>query len=179
MQWPNVEGNTEGGRNKKAILTDLAPPATEQEIPTLRNALNGSTIEVLEAWYKWHNGSLSQNTWLLPLGHPLTIKEALEDRKMIQAIPFVDKLRKNSLKILDDGAGDGFFLDVTAKNPTVFYAMLEDPTPRHYGTLVEFINFIAQGFEEGALSVEEKGDLKWDKAKYKALEKEHFKKIDK
>jgi len=96
---------------------------------------------------------------------------------MMQGVPFVDKLRKVSVKIMDDGAGDGFFLDVTKTNPPVFYHMLEDPTPQYYGNMAEFIEFIALGFEDGTLFVNEAGEFKYDEAKYRAAEQAHFKKV--
>jgi|ERR1043166_6519959 hypothetical protein len=161
------------------IYTNLSPPATENEIATLRAALNGNTVEALETWYRWHNGTTGQLTDLLPLGHPLSIAEALEDRRMMQSVPFVDQLRKNAIKLMDDGAGDGFFLDVTSTNPTVFYHMLEDPFPRSYGTMTEFIDFIASGFEQGVLFVDKAGNFAYDDARYKSLEEAHFGKIKK
>jgi hypothetical protein len=163
--------------NAAVIHTNLAPPATEADIAVLRAALNGATNFVLEAWFGWHNGALNLGTSLLPLGLPQSIAEALEDRKLIQSIPFIDKLRKRSLKILEDIAGDGFFVDVTSLKPRVFYHMLEDGTPRYYGTLTEFVNFIATGFESGVLSVDAKGQFNYDNQKYQVFEQEHFRAI--
>jgi len=160
-----------------AIQTNLAPPASPTEIAKLRAALGGNKIDALEAWFCWHNGTAGTRTDLLPLGYPLTIAESLDDRKLIQKIPFVDKLRKSAIKIMDDGAGDGFFLDVTSASPTVFYHMLEDPTPQYYGSLHEFVDYIAGAFENGALFVDAAGRLKHDETKYQAWEKEHFKKL--
>jgi len=171
---------------KAAVIhTNLASPATAAEITVLRSALSGSaniaggTNYVLEAWFGWHNGARVRGTSLLPLGEPLSIAEALEDRKMIQSIPFIDKLRKRSLKILEDGAGDGFFVDVTAARPRVFYHMLEDGTPQYYGTLAEFVDFIATGFERGVLFVDANGKFGYDDKQYQALEQAHFKAIGK
>jgi hypothetical protein len=162
-----------------SLHTNLAPPATVAEIAALRSALNGSTNFVLEAWFGWHNGARVRGTSLLPLGSPISIAEALEDRKLIQRIPLVDKLRKRSLKILDDGAGDGFFVDVTSAQPQVFYHMLEDGTPLYYGTLAEFVNFIATGFERGVLFVDANGKFGYDEKQYQALEQAHFKALGK
>lgn len=162
-----------------AIHTNLAPSATDADIAALRASLNGNTNAVLEAWFRWHNGATNRSASLLPLGHPLSITETLEERKMMQRIPFVDKLRKSAVKILDDGAGDGFFVDVTTAQPAVFYHMLEDPTPRSYGTMTEFVNFIAAGFENGVLYISAAGDFAYDEKKYEALEAEHFKAIQK
>lgn len=160
-----------------SIHTNLAPPASDTEIGKLRAALSGNKIEVLEAWYKWHDGISAAHPNLLPLGYPFSIAESLEDRRMMQSIPFVDKLRKAAIKIMDDGSGDGFFIDVTRTNPLVFYHMLEDPTPRYYGSMSEFVDFIASGFESDAVFVNEAGEFKWDDKKYQALEEAQFKKI--
>lgn len=165
---------------KATVLhTNLTPPATVAEIAVLRAALNGTTNLVLEAWFGWCNGTTNQSADLLPLGRPLSIAEALEDRKLIQSIPLVDKLRRQSLKIMDDGAGDGFFVDVTSSRPRVFYHMLEDGTPQYYGTMPEFVNFIATGFETGVLFVNTKGEFAYDHAQYEALEQKHFQAIGK
>lgn len=160
-----------------SLQTNLAPPASDADIATLRRALNSSTNAVLEAWFRWHNGETKRNFGLLPLGSPLSIAESLEDRKGLQGIPFVDKLRKNSVKILDDGAGDGFFVDPTAQQPMVFYHMLEDPTPRYFGTMPQFLDFIAKGFEIGVLSAKPSGELSYDLKTYEAMEKDYLKSI--
>ena len=111
---------------------------------------------------------------LFGLGEPLSIAEAVADWQQIQGIPFVDKLRKRSLKILEDGSGDGFFVDVTVARPRVFYHMLEDGTPQYYGTLAEFVGFIATGFERGVLFVDAQGKFGYDDKQYQALEQAHF-----
>jgi len=160
-----------------SLYTNLAPPATAAELQPLRTALNGNTIEVLEAWYQWHNGTADRSTRLLPLGVPLSINESLEDRRSIQSIPFVDKLRKSSVKLMDDGSGDGFFLDVTAAKPTVFYHMLEDPFPLGFGTLDQFVDLIAQGFETGVLYTNASGEFEFDLDGFEAFEAAHLRKI--
>lgn len=152
----------------------LAPPASPAEIARLRAALNQDKVEVLEAWYLWHNGTTDPATSLLPLGAPLSIEEALEDHGSIQRVPFVDKLRKSAIKLMDDGSGDGFFLDVTSTKPTVFYHMLEDPLPLSYGSLDQFVNFIATGFEAGVLRTNESGALDYDIQAYEQFEAEHL-----
>lgn len=160
-----------------SIQTNLSPPAKDEEIAALRAALGGKKIDVLEAWFRWHNGGKDLRHDLLPLGRPMSVADSLEDRKSLQTIPFVGKLRKSSVKILDDGAGDGFFLDPTAAKPVVFYQMLEDPTPRVYGTMTEFVNFLASGFESGVLSTNAAGELAYDGKKYQALEAAHFRSL--
>jgi hypothetical protein len=160
-----------------AIHTNLAPPASEADIAALRTALNGTTNAALEAWFRWHNGARNRNTSLLPLGWSMSIAESLEERKMIQSVPFVDKLRKSAVKILDDGAGDGFFVDVTKAPPVVFYHMLEDPTPLAYGTMTEFVNFIATGFENEVFFINAAGEFAYAAQKYETLEAAHFRAV--
>lgn len=162
-----------------SLYTNLAPPATTNEIQTLRAAVNGNRIESLEAWYQWHNGAVTGIVNLLPLGYPLSVAEAMEDRRMLQGIPFVPKLRKNAVKLMDDGFGDGFFLDAMSPNPRVFYHMLEEPAPTYYGTMQDFVDFIASGFESGVLRVDEAGELAYDEQEYFRLEEEHLRQIAK
>jgi hypothetical protein len=162
-----------------SLLTNFAPAASSIEITNLRSALGGVKIDALEAWFGWRNGTTNRGAFLLPLGRPLSITEAIEDRKMIRDVPFVDKLRKSSIMIMEDGAGDGFLLDITTTNPVVFYHMLEDPTPQSYGTLAEFVNFIASGFEQKILFLDENGKVTENEGKYQAFEDAHFKSIKK
>lgn len=158
-----------------ALHANLKPPAGKPEIADLRAALDGNTVETLEVWYQWHNGISGSPGSFLPLGYPLSVKEALADRQMEQEILLIDGLRKSSVKILEDGSGDGYFLDVTACRPLVFYHMLEDPDPQYYGTLSEFVNFIADGFESEVLFINAAGKFDYDEVKYRALEAKHLK----
>lgn len=153
------------------VFTNLAPPATGAEIAKLRGELGDVKIDVIEAWYGWHNGGASpQPVQLLPLGYFLSIDEALADRKAIQKIPLVSSLRKRSIKLLEDGAGDGFFMDPTTPNPGVFYHMLEEPTPIAYGTLKQFVDFIAGCFANGTCFVNEDGRFFFDTVEYDKAE---------
>jgi hypothetical protein len=161
------------------IHAKLAPGATQKDIDTLRSGLGGAQIECLEVWYKWHNGCSGRITDVLPLGRMLSIAESLEDRKEIQNIPFVDAKRKSALKILEDGAGDGYFLDVESQNPRVFYHMLEDPFPRDYGTLEEFVSFIGDVHAAGVVTENEHGMAAYDLDRYKTIEAGYLKRIGK
>ena len=134
-------------------------------------------MQSLELWYQWHNGCIDRTTDVLPLGRMLSISESLQDRKMIRGIRFVDEKRKSALKILDDGAGDGFFVDVANPSPRVFYHMLEDPFPRDYGTLKDFVQLIMQVHAAVLSSENENGMVDFDKAQYDKLESEYFKKL--
>jgi hypothetical protein len=107
----------------------------------------------------------------------LSITESLADRKMIRDIPFVDAKRKSALKIMDDGAGDGFFLDIASATPRVFYHMLEDPYPRDYGTLQEFVDFITDVHAAGLATEREKGMVEFDLPRYQKVEAEYLAKI--
>lgn len=152
----------------------LASGATSTEIGRLRASLNGSTIEALEMWFQWHNGASGGDSVLLPLGHAISIDQSLAHRKMEASIPLIDGLRKGSIKILDDFAGDGFFIDTTSTTPLVFYHMLEDPYPTYYGTLTEFVEFIAIGFEKGILYEDTHGNFAYDEKLYTAYEATHL-----
>jgi hypothetical protein len=89
----------------------------------------------------------------------------------------VDSKRKRAIKILEDGAGDGFFLDLSSPNPRVFYHMLEDPFPRDYGTLQEFVQFIADVHASGVVSPDKHGMADFDLEKYDRLESDYLRKL--
>ncbi len=161
------------------IHAKLAPPATDNQLAELQRGLDGAQVQLLKLWYQWHNGCLDHTTNILPLGWMLSISESLQDRKMIQGTPFVDAKRKGALKILDDGAGDGFFLDITSKSPRVFYHMLEDPYPRDFGTLQDFIQFITQIHDAGLSSENKNGTVDFDLERYEKLESDYLGKLDK
>ncbi len=155
----------------------LAPGATEEELKTLRAGLGGVQVDALERWFQWHNGCAGGLTDVLPLGRMLSIEEALEDRASTQAMAFVDAKRKSALKILDDGAGDGYFLDIESPTPRVFYHMLEDPFPRDFGTLPEFVTFIGDVHAAGVASVNDDGTVTFDLDRYQKIEDDYLKSI--
>jgi hypothetical protein len=159
------------------IAAKLAPGATDENLAVLRSELNGAEIPILEIWYRWHNGCTEHTIDVLPLGHMLSIAESLEDRKRTQDIPYVDDKRKSPLKILDDGAGDGFFLDVASPQPRVFYHMLEDPFPRDYGTLPQFVDFISTVHVAGVASEGKNGMVNFELDRYQQLESEYLKHV--
>jgi hypothetical protein len=153
------------------LAAQLAPPAAAAEIALLRAALGGAEIQPLELWFQWHDGSTKDATLILPLGFFLSARSALADRKAIQDIPFVQERRKSSIKLLEDGSGDGFFLDLSGSKPRVFYHMLEDgSTYQDFGRLDEFVGFIAQVHEAALGSAGQSGGVDYDLKKYGALE---------
>jgi hypothetical protein len=156
------------------ISAALASPATTEQLTTLRSGIGNVQVDALEKWFEWHNGGVSHPVSLLPLGQVLSISESLKDREMMQTIPFVDRKRKNAVKLLDDGAGDGFFLDVTSKQPRVFYHMLEDPYPRDYGTMVEFVRFIAEVHAADVGSEDKSGRVVFDFDRDQAIESKYL-----
>lgn len=94
----------------------------------LRKKLGGVEIQCLEQWYRWHNGCIDHATDILPLGRMLSVSESLNDRAMIQKTPFVDSLRKHAIKLLDDGAGDGFSLIFPVKHLVCFIICWKIPS---------------------------------------------------
>lgn len=160
------------------IHSKLAAPASEEGIAALREGLGGVEVQCLETWYRWHNGCVDNLTDFLPLGRMLSISEALDDREMIQEYPFVDSKRKSAIKILEDGAGDGFFLDVSSSEPRVFYHMLEDPFPRDYGALRHFAQFIARVHSSGVASLDENGMVDFDLVEYDRIESDYLRKLE-
>ena len=153
-----------------SIHSELLPGASTTDIQVLRAGLGGSEVESLELWFKWHNGAASPLTDIYPLGHPISIERAIEERDSISDIPFIDDYRKSAVKILDDGSGDGYFLDVASENPLVFYDMLEDPAPAYYGTLAQFLNLITEAFEKEIIYVDGDGYLDFDDAAFGTLD---------
>ncbi|NOX58159.1 MAG: SMI1/KNR4 family protein [Planctomycetes bacterium] len=163
--------------NAPFVHAKLNPPATANELAALRAAFGGTQVQSLELWYQWHNGCSDHTIDLLPLGRMLSISESLQDRKLAQGIPFVDAKRKSALKILDDGSGDGFFLDVAAPNPRVFYHMLEDPYPCDYGSLEQFIEFILEVHTAGLASHDKNGMVDFDETRYEKIEAAYLKNL--
>ena len=159
------------------IFAKLAAPATDEHLSQLRAALGGVRIQSLELWYQWHNGCEGLDTHFLPLGRMLSISEALDDRNIERDIPLIDSKRKSALKILDDGAGDGFFFDIASPNPRVFYHMLEDPYPRDYGTLRQFVTFITQVHAAGLASENDNGMVVFDLDRYQQVESDYLRMI--
>jgi hypothetical protein len=159
----------------KTIHGALAPPATSTEITTLRKGIDGSVVEALEIWYGWHNGTTDQQTSLLPLGRPLSIQEALDDKKLVQGRLFDGTPHKEMIKIMEDGSGDGYFLDITSKQPTALYSMLESPQPHFHCTLREFVEFIIAAYEKEILK-DDPSQGTYDMDKYFALEREMLRK---
>lgn len=107
----------------------------------------------------------------------LSIAESIEDRRAIQSIPFVDTKRKQAIKLLDDGAGDGFFLDVSSSALRVFYHMLEDPWPTDYGPLDSFVEFLTQVHRAELAKVNENGMVDFDWEGYDAIQSDYLSKV--
>jgi hypothetical protein len=160
------------------VAAKLAPGATDDDVKALRSELGGAQVECLEEWFRWHNGCQGGLTDLIPLGRMLSISEAIKDRQDIQSVPLVDAKRKQSLKILEDGAGDGFFVDVTSQHPRVFYHMLEDPSPRDYGTLPEFATLLIDVHASELATENEHGMVSFDLARYQKVEAAYLNKIE-
>jgi hypothetical protein len=157
-------------REKSPFIADaLAPPATDDQLKMLWAELGGAQIECLETWYRWHNGCTSPTIDLIPLGRMLSIDEAINNRKQIQSILIIDSKLRGAYKILEDLAGDGFYLDVASPNPQVFYCMIEDPYPRYFGSLSEFIGFIESVHTAGLATKDEHG-VDFDFQPYQELE---------
>lgn len=154
------------------IHSTLNSSATIDDLDKLRTCLSGNQVEMLEKWFLWHNGA---GEYILPAGLPISVDRTVEDLRIIESIPFVPEVRRNAVKILCDSAGDGFFMDVDTENPMVFHHTLEDPeNPVWFGTLPEFLSFIAKGFEMGILFENEEGKLDYDGARYEELMAEYL-----
>jgi hypothetical protein len=80
-------------------------------------------------------------------------------------------------KILEDPAGDGFYIDVTRDNPRVFYHMLEDPVPTYFGTLPQFVEFLIRIHSAGITSVDQHGMILFDDKEYSRIEGAHLRSV--
>ena len=161
------------------VYDELAPSATDAEIEKLRAELDVTERPYLELWFKWHNGCTDHPMRLLPLGDLISVDESIEDRSSIQDMPFVHQRRKRDIKLLDDGCGDGFFLDLTASPPRIYYEMLEDRFPTDYGTMLQFLQFIDRVHTAGITSVNEREIVIFDATAYQKLEAEHLSSVKK
>ncbi|MBK1790051.1 SMI1/KNR4 family protein [Persicirhabdus sediminis] len=155
----------------------FAPGATDEDIAQLREALGGHEITSLEAWFRWHNGPKERFLGLVPLGEVVSIKQAIEYRESLSMAGA--SLRGSSVMIMEDGAGDGYFLDITSDPPRVFYEMMEDPYPTYYGSLPEFVDFIIKGFSSEVFSEDAKGWFVEDEDRFEAFEKNYLDKHNK
>jgi hypothetical protein len=154
-----------------AIAVKLSPGISPAELQKLRDALDGAQIEPLEIWLQWHNGSSKGDALLLPLGFAQPLDASLVERKQVASIPFIAARRKLAFKLLEDGSGDGFFLDLSSPGGRVFYHMLEDGELfTDFGRLDEFAGFIAQVHQAGLAAVGEGGAVIFDLPRYAALE---------
>lgn len=156
------------------IFKQFAPPASDDDIKELRSGLGGVDRPFLELWFRWHNGGQNGVVGLLPLGDALSIQEALADRAMNQSISMMHHSRRRDIKLLDDGAGDGYFLNLSSNPPRVYYEMLEDPAQTDYGTLAEFVDFIEQVHAAKITTVDDRGFVDFDWDAYSKLETKHL-----
>lgn len=160
------------------VFVRLLPPADTQSIDDLRESLGGVQNDYLELWFSWHNGSTGGSAGLLPLGSAITSAEAIADRDMTRSVPGAMAHRRRDIKLLEDAAGDGFFLDLSSATGEVYYEMLEDPFPRSYGSFAEFLDFLHAVHSAGIAQINPRGVVVFDEAAYQSLETEHFAKID-
>ena len=162
------------GSSAPEYSKNLSAGATLDELTGLRRELDGNQVEALEVWFGWHNGASGSGCTLIPLGSMTSLKDALQERKEIRKIPFIGKERKSGIKILDDGCGDGYYLDVTSSSPRVFYHMIEDGGQSYYGSLAQFSGFIASCWEAGLFVPNKKGYIDYDEAEYLRAEEEYL-----
>lgn len=156
------------------LASFLNDGATDKEIEHLRQALGGAINEPLEIWFRWHNGSSQRGLSLLPLGGLISLEESIRNKQMESRIPLIPHYRRNAIKVLDDLAGDGYFLDLTADEPIIFYDMTEEPSPRKIFKLTELAEFIATGFEKGVLTDDEHGLIDYEEETYFRFEEDYF-----
>lgn len=158
------------------LASFLNDGATDEEIEHLRQALGGAINEPLEIWFRWHNGSSQPGLALLPVGGLISLEDAIRIKEMESRIPLIPGYRRNAIKVLDDHAGDGYFLDLTADEPDIFYDMLEDRTPpsERQASLTDLATFIAICFERGLIFQDEFGLLDYDEDSYFKFESEFF-----
>ena len=118
------------------------------------------------------NGQLAPTLWFMTLsglegselipGHEVTgIEDALENRKAndMAVVRLVAPYRAQSLLLLHDGSGDGYFCRLTRPND-IYYDMLEDGEDEpSLGTMAQFINAIAEAMEKKLWTYDADGKL--------------------
>lgn len=154
--------------NAPIVSQALQPGLSDTQISALEAQGGFHLSEELRAFYRWHNGMLTnQNTELLPGQRFLSLDEIVRQRtaqrQQVKSVPVAQRLgfeifaghRKNWVQILDDGGGDGYFYDPerTAQEGAFFYHFAE---VRYFLWFPSFRNFLAgtiQAFETKAIKV--------------------------
>ena len=161
-------------RKAKMLYEKLRPGACDSNLAILRHELCEVRSPFLEAWFSWHNGALKSPVHLLPLGYILSISELIDDRRREGRLC---NFRNHAIKLLEDGSGDGYFMDTSSNDGCIYYHMLQNPHPEYHGTLSEFVGFIADGFESDALYVDIEGDFGYMEDAYAKLERSYLSKV--
>lgn len=171
----------------QAVLETNAPTVAKSLLPGLSDA-RISALEVeggfrlsddLRAFYRWHNGMPTNSTdGLLPGQRFVPLDEIADGRALARqhvdsasqrvAFSVFTGHRKSWVRILDDGASDGYFYDPkrTDAEGAFFYHMAE---VRYYVWFPSFRNFLAgtiECYEKRAIKLATNGvDLEEDSEK--------------
>lgn len=162
----------------QSLHDNLADGATDKQIVELQSEFNNEITPCIEQWFRWRNGSIKQFSEIIPLGELVSIEQVVEYRNQLKNSGLKRILRFNSVLLLEDGAGDGYFVDLQRSPPEVYYEMLEDPTPTYYGTMFEFVRYITEGYKSGVFSIDDDGELECNDELFERYEESHLEKTD-
>ncbi len=150
-------------------LAELNPGLSLETISEIERQ-NGFTLPPdIKALYQWRNGQPSGSTnqivpghYFVPLQDAVKINQATQPKGALTS--FFIGHQKSWLPVFDDGASDGYFLDVakSAKPGCFFYHMAEDS---HYLFFTSFRNFLT-----GLNECYAKGLIKYDPAEQSLME---------
>lgn len=124
-------------------------PMNPKLISRLRSSLQGKQMDDLNMWYAFFSGM--DDCELVPGGRLVGIDFAIHNRELHDnpLIRMTAPFRSQSMMLLHDGAGDGYFLGITEPYHFVYWDMLEDPgMDMPMGALAVFINLIADSIEK-------------------------------
>ncbi len=166
-------------REKAPALAARHRPLPESTRRFLREQLGGVVVEPLEVWLEFSNGLNEQE--IMPLGEPMDITAAA-GLFLISRQPWFRGLspeRADCLMLLHDGAGDGYFLKLAGDAPEVYYDMQEVPGDAfRLGNLTDFLNFLADGLEQGIWTFDDNGHIHYDMENFLNFQERYIKQAE-
>lgn len=168
--------------NAPRILAGLQPGISAERIGRLEQKYNVQIPDDIKAIYEWHDGvkagtnyfgvSPNTNADFIPGHHFESLEDALEENKAVRDL--ADKVEHGSsppaertfyhlaegrlnnwYRLLDDGAGDGYFYDPTRKpaEGAVFSTVTEEGSFFFFPSAKNLMAGIAKCYEQGAYRV--------------------------
>ncbi len=134
------------------VLLEKRKPLPPEQLETLRNSLNGKTIEPLEMWYAFFAGL--EEYEIIPTANPVELDFALETRRAGQRLPLRLQApqRARSMMLLQDEY-NGYSLLLTEEQGSVYYDIAR------IDTMTKFVNMIAESIEKKFWTYNPNGEL--------------------